>query len=182
MRQKGSKNKKLKPLKNKDSVHRSLQLKAFFISFPLLGLLGFVALGIVGIILAAVVSSVVAFISVAASERIGGTAGKLYGGKKPKWSLQERFSADLSRARVQKMDKKYDNALIIVEKILAQQSDFNEALLLKAQILSEGFRETQEAKKCLVKILQTEPKDTSLCRWAESLYKELVQQPNKNLI
>jgi hypothetical protein len=53
---------------------------------------------------------------------------------------------------------------------------FNEALLLKAQILAEGFGDIQGAKKCLTKALQSEPKYTQLFQWCETLYRELTTQ------
>ncbi len=176
MNKRDSKNKKLKPLKNIDLVHKSQQLKAFCLTLPPLGLLGFVKFGIVGLIIAPILSLSISLISVAVSERLGGIATKLYVGRKPRWNLQERFSADLTCARVQKMNKKYDDAIIIVENILAQQPDFNEALLLKAQILSGGFNENHGAKKCLIKILQSEPRNSPIHSWTKSFYKELVEK------
>lgn len=166
----------MKPLKDIDSVHRSLVLKVFCTLFPLLGLVGWIFIGIIGLLIAAILSLIVALFSVSTAGRFGVMASKLYGGRKPIWNTQEKFSADLSRARVQKMSKHHTEALMIVDNILTEQSDFNEALLLKAQILIEGFDDTIEAKKCLIRIFQTEPKHTQLFQWSETLYKGLVSQ------
>ncbi len=51
------------------------------------------------------------------------------------------------------------------------EMDFNEALFLKAQILEEGFDDIYDAKKCLTRIFQTEPKNSQLFQWSNSLYK-----------
>lgn len=160
----------MKPLKDIDSAHRSLVLKVFCTIFPLIGFLSWVYLGIIGLLIAAILCLIVALFSVSTAGRFGVVASKLYGGRKPIWNTQEKFSADLSRARVQKMSKHHTEALMIVDNILAEQPDFNEAQLLKAQILTEGFNDAVEAKKCLALIFQTEPKQTQLYQWGESLW------------
>ena len=166
----------MRPLKDIDSVHRTLILRTFFYIFPLVGLVGFVFFGIVGLTLAALLCLILALFAVSSAGGLGGIAGKLYGGRKPIWNVQERYSAELSRTRVQKMKGNHQDALMIIETVLAEQPDFNEALLLKAQILAEGFGDKQEAKKCLTKIFQTEPKYTQQFHWCETLYKELTTQ------
>jgi tetratricopeptide (TPR) repeat protein len=166
----------MKPLKNIDSAHRALILKAFCAIFPLTGLLLWVWLGIAGVLIAVILCSIIALLTVYLAGGIGGVVGKLYGGRGPIWNIQERYSADLSRTRVQKMKGNHNEALSIIETVLAEQPDFNEALLLKAQILAEGFGDIQEAKKCLTKALQSEPKYTQLFQWCETLYRELTTQ------
>jgi hypothetical protein len=68
------------------------------------------------------------------------------------------------------------SAFLFIDSTLGKWKVFNEALLLKAQILAEGFGDNQEAKKCLTKILQPEPKHTQLFHWCETLYRELTTQ------
>jgi len=165
---------KLKPMKDVDSVQRTLHIRAFFIPFFFLGPVGFFSGGIKGLFLAALLCWFISVLTVFVLERLGDIAGSLYGGREPIMSIQERYSADLSRARVQKMNKKYDKSLLIIDKVLIEQPDFNEALFLKAQILAEGFDDIYDAKKCLTKIFQTEPKHSQLLQWSKSLYKELV--------
>jgi len=164
-------------MKNIDSAHRTLRIKAFCIPFPFLGIAGFMLDGVTGLFLAAVLCLLISALTVFISGSLGGIAGGLYGGREPIWSIQERYSADLSSARVQKMNKQYDKSLLIIDKVLIKQPDFNEALFLKAQILAEGFDDIYDAKKCLTRILQTEPKHSQLFQWSDSLYKELVKKP-----
>ena len=166
----------MKPRKNIDSAHRALILKAFCAIFPLTGFLLWVWLGIVGGLIALILCTIIALSAVYLAGGIGGVVGKLYGGRDPIWNIQERYSAELSRTRVQKMKGNHEDALMIIETVLAEQPDFNEALLLKAQVLAEGFGDNQEARKCLTKIFQTEPKYTQLFQWCETLYRELTTQ------
>jgi len=165
---------KLKPIKNVDSVNRTLHIRAFCIPFPFLSIVGFIFGGIIGLFFAVVLCSLIALFTVFVLEGLGGIAGGLYGGRKPIWSIQERYSADFSRARVQKMNKKYDESLLIIDKVLIEQPDFNEALFLRAQILEEGFDDIYDAKKCLIRIFQTEPKHSQLFQWSGSLYKNMI--------
>jgi len=167
-------------MKNIDSVNRTLHIRVFFIPFPLLGIVGFIFGGITGLFLAAVLSSLISLFTVFVSEGLGGIAGGLYDGRKPIWSIKERYSADFSRARVQKMSKNYIESLIIIDKVLLEQQDYNEAYFLRAQILVEGFDDIYEAKKCLIRIFQTEPEHSQLFQWSESLYKELVRKLRKS--
>ena len=171
----------MKPMKNIDSAHRSLLLKAFCACFPLMALLGWVYFGKKGILFAAVVCLFVAFGAVALSGRIGRAAGGLYTGRRPKWDVREQYAADLSRARVQKMAKNFADALAIVESVLAERPDLNEALFIKAQVLLEGFDRRLEARQCLVKIFQSEPRNSQVYRWSAGLYKEIVgaDRPDK---
>ena len=41
----------------------------------------------------------------------------------------------------------YEEALLIIENVLVEAPDFNEALFIKAQILLDGFKDTIGAKK-----------------------------------
>ena len=165
---------KLKPMKNVDSVQRTLHIRAFCIPFPFLGIAGFFLDGIAGLFLAAVLCSLISLFTVFVSGGLGGIAGGLYGGRKPIWNIQERYSADFSRARVQKMNKKFDESLLIIDKVLIEQPDFNEALFLRAQILAEGFDDIYEAKMCLTRIFQTESKHSQLFQWSETLYRSMI--------
>jgi len=67
------------------------------------------------------------------------------------------------------MNENYDEALSIIDNLLDQVPDFNEALFIKAQILLDGFKDTIGAKKCISMILDTEPKSSSLYRWASNI-------------
>lgn len=170
----------MKPLKNVDSVHRSLLVKVYCATFPLMALMGWVYFGKKGILYAAAVCLVVAFGAVTVAGRIGAAAGGLYGGRRPNWKVEERYAADLSRVKVQKMSKNYDAALQIVESVLVEQPHLNEALLLKAQVLMEGFDRRLEARQCLITIFRSEPKHTRLYQWSAKLYKEIVKADQNN--
>ena len=161
-------------MKDVDSAQRTLHIRAFCIPFSFFSIAGLALGGITGLFLALVLCSLISLFTVFVSEGLGGVAGGLYGGRKPNWSIQERYSADLSCARVQKMNKKYDESLLIIDKVLFEQPDFNEALFLRAQILAEGFDDIYDAKKCLIRIFQTEPKRSQLFQWSEYLYRNMA--------
>ena len=165
----------MKPLKDISTAHEGLILKSFCTTFPLTGFMGWLFLGIEGVLIAAAISFFVAVCSVFSAGNLGEIAGKLYEGREPIWTVEERYSADLCMARVQKMSKKHPKALEIIEKVLIEQPNYNEALFLKAQILVEGFDDTAGAKKCLAKIFQTEPKNTPLFKWSATLYSEITE-------
>jgi len=161
-------------MKDVDSAQRTLHIRAFCIPFSFFSIAGLALGGITGLFLALVLCSLISLFTVFVSEGLGGVAGGLYGGRKPSWSIQERYAADLSCARVQKMNKKYDESLLIIDKVLIEQPDFNEALFLRAQILAEGFDDSYDAKRCLTRIFQTEPKHSQLFQWSEYLYKSMI--------
>ena len=119
---------KLKPLKDVDSVQRTLHIRAFCIPLPFFGIAGFILDGITGLFLAALLCWLISLFTVFVLGRLGDIAGSLYGGRKPIMNIQERYSADFSRARVEKMNKKYDKSLLIIDKVLIEQPDFNESL------------------------------------------------------
>ena len=163
----------MKPFKDIDSVHQSLTLRAFGVFFPLVSILGFVCWGFIGIVYAGITCALVAVITVFIAGRTGGAASKLWGGKTPIWNLSERYAADFSRARYQKMNKQYDEALKIIDQMLEEQPNYNEALFLKAQILAEGSGDRYQAKMILVQIMNSELDGTELHRWSRTIYKDL---------
>ena len=166
----------MRPFKNIDSVHQSLILKTFCVTFPLVSFPGCFLFGPIGIIYSGVTCVVLAYMSVFIAGRTGGTVSKLWGGKTPIWTQAERYAADFSRARYQKMNKHYEEALRIIDHVIEEQPHYNEALFLKAQILSEGYNDTAQAKKYLFRILKTETKDSQVYKWTESLYRELTNR------
>ncbi len=173
---------KNKLLKDIDSVTVSLFLRNFAWSFPFLGILGLVAGwrglvagGIWGSVGLAFVASIVAsLLTMFISERMGRTAGKLYGGRRPIWTLRQQLSGDVLEVRNKKMRQEYGPALQKVNQILGKDPEFPEALLLKAQILYEGFANPAGAKPYLKKIIKDKTnKDDKIYRWAVSLYNEV---------
>jgi hypothetical protein len=101
--------------------------------------------------------------------KCGDISGRLFLGTRSNLNIRERLSGDNSRARVQKMNGNYEETLRIIENVLAQAPDFNEALFIKAQILLDGFRDTIGAKKCISMILNTESNSSGLYRRARNI-------------
>jgi hypothetical protein len=79
--------------------------------------------------------------------------------------------------RYHKLCHRFDDALLTIEEVLAKNPDFVEALLLKAQILWEGFEDGKAARGCLLRILAVEPDEKAVFhRWALNIYNELSQK------
>jgi hypothetical protein len=69
----------------------------------------------------------------------------------------------------------YSKALVKINDVLDKDPDFAEALLLKAQILWNGYNNAAGAKQCLLHILKVEPdKNEAFHRWGLALYREIV--------
>ena len=167
---------KKKPLRDSDSINRSLFLRAFFWAFPFLGFLGLFIYGIAGVIMAFFVSVVAALITLFAVNVLGGSGGKLFTGRRPIWKPHEQYAGLLDQARHHKTQKRFDKALQIINDLLKENPDFPEALYLKAQVLWEGFGNAHASKSCLRKVMELVPdKNDTIYRWAESLYKELAE-------
>ena len=163
----------MRPFKDIDSINQSLILKAFGVFFPLISILGYVLWGLIGILYAGFTCAIIAVVSVFIAGRVGGTASTLWGGKTPIWYLSERYAADFSRARYQKMNKQFDEALRIIDQMLEEQPHYNEALFLKAQIIAEGLNDWCRARRILIQIMRLEPEDNDVYRWSQQLYKNL---------
>jgi hypothetical protein len=102
------------------------------------------------------------------------SANLLYGMGRRDRRPRDQFTGTLNQVRYHKMCKDFSKALLTVEDVLARDPDFAEALLLKAQILWEGFEDAIGAKQCLITILKVEPdKKSPFHRWALVLYKEI---------
>ena len=143
-------------------------IRAYLVSISYLGLLGIVIYGLKGIAVAFAVAIPISGLTMIISDKCGDISGRLFLGPKSNSSVQEMLSGDLSRARAQKMNGNYEQALSIIDKVLDQAPDFNEAQFIKAQILLDGFNDTIGAKKCILMILDTESKSSSIYRWASS--------------
>ena len=154
-------------------------IKSIFMPFPYLAVLSMVvgyvtydSLGILlGILAAAIVSFIVGIITTAFTDRVAKTAGGLlYGQGRSTIKLHERLEGDLQQARFHKMNQRYQQALGFVDGALEQAPDFADALLLKAQILWEGFQDSPAAVRCIQEVLQLVPApDEPLHRWATHL-------------
>jgi hypothetical protein len=130
---------------------------------------------LLGILVAAILSLIVGTITTVFTDRLGKSAsGLLYGQGKSTIKLQERLEADLQQARFHKMNQRYEEALRFVDGALERAPDFPDALLLKAQILWEGFQDCRAAKSCLRQVIQLLPTpDEPLHRWATHLLADI---------
>ena len=80
----------------------------------------------------------------------------------------------MQQARYQKMQKEYGIALRKVNEILEMDPEFPEALFLKAQILWEGFRNSDAAVPYLEKIqMVVREEQSAVRRWACSLLEDI---------
>jgi hypothetical protein len=164
------------PLKNVDTAKRASSLNTFMKVFPFLAILGLVLGGVLGLLIAFAISIFAAMTSEWLSGFIGGSAHLLYGVGRRTISLREQLSGTMSIARNHKMNKRFGQALLSVEEVIAKDPDYCEALLLKAQILWEGFEDAVEAKVCLEKIMGSEiDKNNPIYRWASTLFEELTE-------
>ena len=167
--------------REKDLFAISQFLRTFiwlFFPFSLIGvLLGASLYGILGVILgmfaAGLLSLLVTPIILFILNAFGNAAGRLYTGPKARWTLREQLEGDLNKARHFKSRKEFRSALRAVNGILKEDSDFPEALFLKAQILVEGFRNPESAKGYLKRIMETTQNNATINRWALTYYYEL---------
>jgi tetratricopeptide (TPR) repeat protein len=170
-------------MKNIDSAARSHFLKSCMLSFPYLFLGGIICgyafggiLGaLLGVFAAVLLSMIVGTISMLITGTVGGiTSGLLYGRGKSTFSLRERLEGDLQQVRHHKMNKNFDKALELIDGVLEQDPNFPDALFLKAQILWEGFKDSNGAKECLSRVINIVPnKGESIHRWASQLLLEI---------
>ncbi len=95
-------------------------------------------------------------------------------GREGQWSREELINIELNQAKCAKMKGCHKQALIHVNAILEIEPDFPEALLLKAQILWEGFGNAGGAQAHLDKLMRANTdKNGRYQRWARNLYDEL---------
>jgi hypothetical protein len=162
-------------LKEVDTVRNSHILKYFMWVFPFLAVLGLVLKGGLGILIAIPVSAAVSVVSVMISGLIGGgSVNVLYGTGRKNIDVRDQLSGTMSQARCHKMSQDYDRALAFVGEVIDKDPDYPEALFLKAQILWEGFRDSNGAKECLSQVINIVPnKSEPLHRWASQLLLEI---------
>lgn len=107
---------------------------------------------------------------------VGGSAGStLFSGRTPNWSRREQLGADVSQARHHKKNGRFEEALRKVNSLLDEDPDFPEVLILKAEIMWEGYENLESAKRYLRKVLAQTPEGDSHHDAASTFYKELVR-------
>lgn len=118
------------------------------------------------------VALIIAFVM----EKLGDTANKLYMGTGGMETAREQLRARLNAIRIQKRLGKNDEALKAVNAVLDETPRFGEAMLLKAQILAEGFNNTREAFACCEKALSMQRKGDPVYQWASNYHDELMNK------
>jgi hypothetical protein len=143
---------------------------------PVCALLGWAMGGLPGLLFALLCSTAAALAVETLSGRLGdGSVNVLYGMGRVDRTLRDQVIGSLNQARFHKTSHRYDLALACINEVLAADSDFPEALFLKAQILWEGYRDAAAANLCLIHLMKAQPdKAADFHRWAVSLYKEIV--------
>lgn len=180
----------MNPRKDVDSADVALTVRNILWALPYLALIGLCVgyasggpLGaIAGLMAAAAVSALIGSAATIFSGIVGGGAvNALYGTGRRTIGVRERHAGDLNIVRYHKLCNRFDEALIKIDEVLAGDPDFNEALFLKAQLLWEGFKDREAARKCLVKIIKVEPDEKAVFRrWAFNLYREMSEEKKPN--
>ena len=170
-------------MKNVDSAARTHFLKSCMLPFPYLFIGGIIcgyALGgvlgvLLGVLAAVTISLVAGTATTLLADKAGGSAsGLLYGRGKSTFTLRERLEGDLQQVRHHKMNNRFNEALGLIDGVLARDPDFPDALFLKAQILWEGFKDSDGARQCLNLVIKAVPDKTQpLHRWSLHLLAEI---------
>ncbi|WP_339136615.1 MAG: hypothetical protein WGN25_01900 [Candidatus Electrothrix sp. GW3-4] len=95
-------------------------------------------------------------------------------------TLHDQLAGELTKARLMKASERFDEALEVIDKTLVRLPEYPEALLLKAQILWEGYADYSGAKTCLQQVIQMKKmrneKDETIRRWCEGLLQEIREE------
>ncbi len=108
--------------------------------------------------------------------KFGSTGSLLYGGKKARWTVRERFAANLSQARHGMKNENYEAAVTAVNEALKHDPKWPEALLIKAQIFHRGFQNREGALRYVKQVISLTPEDDPVNKDAVSLYNDLKLQ------
>jgi hypothetical protein len=171
------------PRNNVDSANAVFKLKNTIWAFPYLAVMGLIwgylagasSGAIAGLAAAAAISVLLGAATSIFTGTPGGGTDTLSGPTKSTMAVRTQPASDLNIVRYHKLCHQFDDALIRIEEVLAKYPDFAEALLLKAQILWEGFEDGEAARGCLLKILAAEPdKKAVFHRWALNFYEDMT--------
>lgn len=172
------------PGSNVDSTNAVFKLKNTIWAFPYLAVMGMIwgylagasSGAIAGLAAAAAISVLLgSATSIFTGTPGGGAANTRSFPAKSTMGVRKQQASDLNVVRYQKLCHRFDDALIKIEEVLAKDPDFVEALLLKAQILWEGFEDCEAARGCLLKILAAEPNEKAVFhRWALNFYEDMT--------
>jgi len=172
------------PGSNVDLTNAVFKLKNTIWTFPYLAVMGMIwgylagasSGAIVGLAAAAAISVLLgSATSIFTATPGGGAANTGFVPVRNTMGVQKQTASDLNVVRYHKLCHRFDDALIKIEEVLAKDPDFVEALLLKAQILWEGFEDGEAAGGCLLRILAVEPDEKAVFhRWALDFYEDLT--------
>jgi tetratricopeptide (TPR) repeat protein len=171
-----------RPVKDRDLKTITYFLRVAGLAVPFLCLLGFY-IGYVhwglhgavsGIIIAGIAGLIISGIVMFLLDMAGGAASGLISGRREAvWTTREQVQGFLSQARFNKDNAEYTLAFNYVNKVLDKDPDFAEALILKAQILWEGFSQADAAIQFLEKALSLDDGDKMLHNQARLLHSDL---------
>jgi len=183
-------NEKKTPPKDRDLARMTHFIRASGWALPFLCILGIVAGyvhrgvsgAVIGMLTGIAVSLAAGFLVMMLTDVIGGTAsGMLFGRRRAVWTVREQVQGTLNQARFSRENSDYEQALGYVNTVLSRDPDYPEALLLKAEILWDGFQELEGAKRFLEKVLTIDFEDRVVYNRAETFYDLLVRtdQPDR---
>ena len=176
----------MKPARNIISADTTLKLKNTIWALPYLAVMGLIwgyladasSGAIVGLVAAVTISVLIGQVTAIFNGPRGASA--ISSGSKPTGSntiVRKQPASDLNAVRYHKLCHQFDDALLKIEEVLDKDPDFAEALLLKAQILWEGFGDRNATGKCLQKILALEPDEKAVFhQWALNFFNELSEE------
>ena len=105
----------------------------------------------------------------------------IYSGGHKGATLADQLAGELNKGRYLKSEKRFAQALETADFILEQMPEHAEALLLKAQILHEGFADLRGAKQCLRKIMRLDlPPESTARQWAKGMLEEVNLRLQEN--
>lgn len=181
-----------KPVKDQDLKTVTYFLRVAGLTVPfvcLLGLyIGYVYWGLsgamAGLVIAVMAGLVISTIVIFFMDTLSGAASNLiFGRREAVWTIREQVQGFLSQARFNRENKDYPAALSFVNKVLEKDPDFTDALLLKGQILWEGFGQSHAAIQFLEKVLSLENENKMLQNQALLLHSDLntLERPPDNM-
>jgi len=178
----GASKRNQKPVKDRDLKTLTYFMRVAGLTVPFLCLLG-LYIGYVhwdlpgavsGIIVAATIGLSISAVIMFMMDKASSAASNLLSGRREAvWTTREQVQGYLSQARFNKDNQNYTEAFSFANKVLEKDPDYAEALLLKAQILWEGFGRADAAVRFLEKSLSLNDGDSMLQSQARLLHGDL---------
>ncbi len=165
-------------MKEIDLVARAQYWRIFLaLVFPCCigGFAAFFAIGWIALPVALLLNTLLPFVLRMLTERAADFFVPLFtGGLRMPATLHEQLAGELVKVRHLKAGGRFAEALHTADFVLEKLPKHADTLLLKAQILSEGFADDAAAKDCLRTIIwQEPPPEETVRRWATEMLEEL---------